>query len=302
VLVVLLVCASSRVLAQGNELESGAAPSTTSSGPGVVSPVEPVETTTVQAPPPVAASPAKPVELIDRTAYMIGEHKLLLGILAFEYGIARQISIGTEPPAWALGAYLHIVIPNLHLKLQLLERDPVAVAVQVAGYYGTLNRTDVTGNLLDLPISLYVSLKVHPRVSLHLEGTYVYAQVFGTGDVTRASLGGAVAARSGQVGLVGQVRVTRIFSLTATGRYEFYTSDLALSGSNTSDPYTTATLSGQYVPAVRHPWEAIAGVAFLWEHFRLTVGAGYGYYFVPGMDVANTRRTFVPDGSIAVVL
>lgn len=301
-LVALLLWASPRALAQGNESESGAAPSATSPGAGAVSPVEPVETTTVQAPPPVAVSPAKPVELLDRTAYMVGEHKLLLGLLAFEYGITQQISIGSDPPAWLVGAYLRIIIPNLHLKLQLLDRDPVAVAVTVAGYYGTLNRTDVTGNLLDLPLTLYVSVKVHPRVSLHLEGTYVYAQMFGTGDVTRASLGGAVAARSGQVGLMGQFRVTRIFSLTATGRYEFYTSDLALSGSNTSDPYTTATLSGQYVPAVRHPWEAIAGVAFLWQHFRLTVGAGYGYYFVPGMDVANTRRTFVPDGSIAVVL
>jgi hypothetical protein len=69
-----------------------------------------------------------------------------------------------------------------------------------------------------------------------------------------------------------------------------------------TDPYTTASLNGQFVPPVEHPWEAIGGVAFLWEHFRLTLGAGYGYYFLPGLDIANTKKTFVPDASIAVVL
>ena len=69
-----------------------------------------------------------------------------------------------------------------------------------------------------------------------------------------------------------------------------------------TDPYTTGSLNGQFVPAVQHPWEAIGGVALLWRHFHLIVGAGYGYYFVPGLDIANTKKTFVPDLSVAVVL
>jgi len=305
----LLVSLAARALAAGDEPPETvpAVPvpstSTTTTTDGVVSPLAPAETATVQAPPPVEAAPPKRiVELEERTAYMVGEHRLKLGILAFEYGIMRQLSVGTDPPSWALRAFTSVLVPNLHLKFQILDRDPVAVAVQAAGYYGDISRSNFSGNVLDIPLTLFVSVKVHPRITLHAEGAYVYARVFGTGDLTQATLSGATAARAGQAGLVFQYRVTRIFSLTATGRYQFYTADLPLSGSSMTDPYTTASLSGQYVAPVEHPWEAFGGVAFLWEHFRLTLGAGYGYYFLPGLDIANTKKTFVPDASIAVVL
>ena len=73
-------------------------------------------------------------------------------------------------------------------------------------------------------------MKVHPRVTCTAEGTYVYARVTGTGDLTKASLDGATAGSAGQLGLMAQYRLTRIFSLTATGRYQFWVSDLPLSG------------------------------------------------------------------------
>jgi hypothetical protein len=268
-----------------------------------VSPIAPVETTTVQAPPAVEPPPPKPIpELDERTAYMVGKHTLKLGILAFEYGIMQQLSIGSDPPSWALRAVTSILVPNLHLKCQLLDRDPVAIAVLAAGYYATISKSSFSGNLLNIPLSLFVSVKVHPRITLHAEGAYVYARVFGTGDVTQASLDGAGVARAGQVGLMVQYRVTRIFSLTATGRYQFYLADVPLSGTTTIDAFTTGSLSGQYVPAVQHPWEAIGGVAFLWHYFHLILGAGYGNYFLPGLDIANPKKTVVPDASIAVVL
>jgi hypothetical protein len=298
---VLLLASSRRVLAAGDDVSAtGTAATTTAEA---VSPVEPVETTSVQAPPAAEAPPAKPlVQLDERTAYMVGRHKLKIGILAFEYGIVQQLSIGSEPPAWALRAVTDVLIPNLHLKYQILDRDPVAVAVQAAGYYANISRAGFSGNLIDIPLSVYVSVKVHPRITLHAEGAYVFGRAFGTGDLTKAQLDGATVIRAGQLGLMAQYQVNHFFSLTATGRYQFYVADLPLSGSAMTDPYTTASLSGQYVPPVKHPWEAIGGVAFLWQHFRLIVGAGYGYYFVPGLDIANTRKTFVPDASISVVL
>ncbi len=309
----LLVSLSARVLAAGDEPETVPAipapgtsttPTPTIDGTAtIVAPLAPAETATVQAPPPAEAAPPKPIPLLDeRTAYMVGAHKLKLGILAFEYGIIQQVSIGTEPPAWALRAFTSVLIPNLHLKVQILDRDPVAVAVQVAGYYGDVSRSNFNGNLIDIPLTAFVSVKVHPQVTLHVEGAYVYARVFGTGDITKAALDGATAVRAGQLGLMVQYRVTRIFSLLATGRYQVWNSDLPLSGSSMTDPYTTATLSGQFVPSVQHPWQAIGGAAFLWHYVHLVVGAGYGYYFVPGLDIPNTKKTFVPDASLAVVL
>ena len=101
---------------------------------------------------------------------------------------------------------------------------------------------------------------------------------------------------------MAQFRITRIFSLTATGRYQVYVADIPFDGTSTTDPYTTATLRGQLTPGVKHPWEAIGGVAVLWKHFHLIAGGGYGYYFLPGLDIPNTSRTFVPDLSLSVVL
>jgi hypothetical protein len=43
-------------------------------------------------------------------------------------------------------------------------------------------------------------------------------------------------------------------------------------------------------------------VAVLWKHFHMIVGGGYGYYFIPGLNIPNTSRTFVPEVSLAVVL
>ena len=39
----------------------------------------------------------------------------------------------------------------------------------------------------------------------------------------------------------------------------------------------------------------------LWKHFHLIVGAGYGNYFFPGLNIASPKKTFFPDVSLSVV-
>ena len=53
---------------------------------------------------------------------------------------------------------------------------------------------------------------------------------------------------------------------------------------------------------VEHPWAVIGGVAFLWKYVHLSAGVGYGYYFVPGLDIAYPKRTVIPDASLSVLL
>jgi hypothetical protein len=263
-----------------------------------------VETTTAQAPPAAVAPAEEDIPKLDeRTAFMVGKGRLKLGILAFEYGILKQLSVGTDPPAWAARAAINVWVPNVHVKYQIFDRDPVTLAVLGAVYYARLNSSqDVSGHLIDVPLSVFATFKVHPRVYLHGEGAYIFARVAGTGDLSDVQFNGGAPVRAGQAGLVAQFRVSRIVSLTATGRYQFYFSDIAFEGSSTADPYTTTTLRGQLTPGFRHPWEVIGGVAVLWKHFHMIVGGGYGYYFIPGLNIANTSRTFVPDLSLAVIL
>jgi hypothetical protein len=263
-----------------------------------------VETTTVQAPPPAVAPPEENIPRLDeRTAFMVGKHRLKLGILAFEFGILRQLSVGSDPPAWAARAVVDVWVPNVHLKYQILDRDPVWLAVLGAVYYARLDgRQDVSGHLINVPLSLFASFKVHPRIYLHAEGAYIFARLEGSGDLSRVQWNGGAPLRAGQAGLMAQFRITRIVSLTATGRYQFYVADIPFDATTTTDPFTTASVRGQLVPGVQHPWEVIGGVAVLWKHFHMIVGGGYGYYFIPGLDIPNSSRTFVPDLSLAVVL
>jgi len=260
-----------------------------------------VETTTAQALPPAPKPEEQIPRLDERTAFMVGRNTVKLGILAFEYGILRQLSIGTDPPAWAARAVMDVFIPNFHVKFQFLERDPIWLALKVAGYYARLDKNSVDGHLIDVPISLFATAKAHSRFHVHGEATYIFARVQGTGDLSKAQFNGGAPIRAGQLGLMLQYRLTRIFSLTATGRYQVYVADIPFDASSQIDPYTTATMTGQLTPGVRHPWEVIGGIAVLWKHFHMIVGGGYGYYFLPGLNIANTRKTFVPDLSLAVV-
>jgi len=241
--------------------------------------------------------------LDERTALMLGAKRLRIGILSFDYGIIEQVSIGSDPPAWAARAFLPVFIPNLHLKAQVLQRGPVALAVQGAAYYLSMNQEgSASGSLFVLPASGFGSFRLHQRVWLHGELTYIFASASGAGDINEAGINGQASTRAGQAGTILELRLTRIFSITAMGRYQFYAGPLAFKGSSMLDPNTVVTINGQALQRVEHPWEAVAGVAFLWKHLHLIVGVGYGYYFVPGVDLPYPSRGFVPDGSLSLVL
>jgi hypothetical protein len=257
-------------------------------------------TTTTAIPPGAPPPPEQPTRLDERTAFTIPRHTIKLGLLAFDYAFAEGAVVGSDPPAWAVRAFASVLVPNLHVKVQVLRRDPVWIAVQAAAYYADIS-SNFSGQLLDVPLSAWASLKLNDHFFLHAEGTYVYVHAFGTGNLTRAELSGAAASQAVQGQLMAQLQLTRVVSLTALGRYQIYTGEVAFSGSGTIDPYTTADAQGRLVLPVSHPWEAIGGVALLWKHFHAIVGAGYGYYFVPGLWVANQQRTFVPDAELAVL-
>jgi hypothetical protein len=251
-----------------------------------------------------AATPTDDLPRLDeRTALMIGANRLKVGVLSFDYGLVERVSIGTDPPAWAARAFYPVLIPNAHVKVSLFQRGPVAVTGQGAGYYLVLRQNgSATGSLVSVPVSLFASVRFQPRVWLHGEGAYVFVCGFGSGDLNASGINGQVAAQAAQGAAMLEWRVTRIFSLTALGRYQFWTGPLAFEGTGTLDPYTSVNVDGTAKPRVEHPWMAIGGVALLWRHFHLIAGAGYGYYFVPGIDIAYPNKGFVPDLSASFVL
>jgi hypothetical protein len=156
--------------------------------------------------------------------------------------------------------------------------------------------------MIAVPVSGFGSFRVHERFWIHEELTYLYVHAFGTGNFHEAGFDGQVAAQALQTGTVLEVRLTRIFSLTATGRVQLYTGRVAFDATSNTDPYTSINVDGTAQPRVEHPWNVVGGVAFLWKHFHLIAGAGYGYYFLPGLDVPSPHLGFVPNVSLAVIL
>ena len=113
---------------------------------------------------------------------------------------------------------------------------------------------------------------------------------------------GNVATRTFQLQAMLEHRLRPWLALTLTGRAQVYSGPLAFEGTSMIDPYTSVTVNGQAEPKVKHPWVALAGVSFLWHYVHLSVGVGYGYYFIPGIDIAYPKQTIVPDASFAVIL
>ena len=239
------------------------------------------------------------------TALTLGARKLELGILAFEYGITDWLVVGISPPFFALRAFSSILVPNGHVKLVALRRSGLWVAGNIAVYYASLTKSDnsASGEVLVVPLSLFVSYKVLPRFWVHPEATYTHMNIWGSGDVSRLTFEGAAPTRTFQLGLQLQYQINKVFALTLAGRLQAYTGTVPFDGTGTSaDGMTTATVQGTLTPQDLHPWSVVPGVAFLWKHWRLSLGAGYGNYFLPGMDVSVRGAGFVPQGSIAFVL
>jgi hypothetical protein len=268
------------------------------------------QSTAVEVVPRAAPAPAPQAPLPDsvwprldeRTALTLGAGKLQLGILAIRYGITDWLVIGTDPPAWAIRSVASVLVPNLHVKIVAVRRANLWVAGRAAAYYVFSNGgSQASTHAAVIPLSVFVSGRVVDKLWLHGEGTYVVAQVSGANDLGRKDLRGAAAANAGQLGLMAELRLNRTVALTATGRLQVYTSRVNLQGSGTVGD-VQMNIDGRLTPRVEHPWEAIAGIALLWTHVRLMVGAGYGNYFVPGMDVPLPDKGFVPDALLTVVL
>lgn len=241
--------------------------------------------------------------LDERTAYTIGASRLKLGLLALEYGVTDQLSIGTEPPAWVVRTVLPLLIPNLHAKLRLFQHEQLAVSIEAAGYYASLTSDDgAGGSLVSTPMSLVASVPLARALLIHPHVTYIFTRAFGAGDLDDADVSGAVATRALQAGAMLEYRVSRVTSLTALGRYQLYTGTLVFSGRHQTDPYTSVELDAALEPRGAKPWQAVGGVALTWEHVRLVLGVGYGSYFVPGFEIALSDHLFFPDLSFAVVL
>jgi hypothetical protein len=257
----------------------------------------------IAAPAPPPARPPRPdaVPIDENTARMIGGGRLKLGILAFEYSPIDFFSFGTDPPAWALAAVGDVLVPNAHVKLNFVKTPALLVSGMGAAYYASISTGAAKGHLFVVPATLYVSVRPAPPLWLHLKGVYNWARGVGSGDVSRPDIDGAAIMRTAQVGAMAELRLSRVVALIARGRYQFYETPIVLEGSANLDAFTQASGSLEIRSSHEHPVMGLAGVALTWKYVGVTVGGGYGNYFLPGMNVSDPHVSFVPEGSLWAV-
>ncbi len=245
-----------------------------------------------------AADDTVPID--EHTAAMVGDGRLKLGVLAFEYGLTSWLSVGSDTLAWLAGVVSPVFAPNLHFKAQLLQRERYAVSAQLAGYYANATNDEADGHLFTVPLTLIGSVEVFPRLWMHAELNYNWTRAVGAGDLDKVTINGEAATRSGQLGLMFEYRLTRVVSFLARGRYQAFSRPVVFTGTGDPDPYTRVDVQAQTMPDPEHPWMAVGALALTWSHVGLVIGGGYGSYFVPGANLAVTDSGFVPEGSLWV--
>ncbi len=105
-----------------------------------------------------------------------------------------------------------------------------------------------------------------------------------------------------QLAATGEYRIRPTIAITLRGRLQVYTARLALSGSTNPDAFTSIDVDARINRrATPTPGRSSPPSHFLWQRVRLSAGVGYGNYFIPGMQIALTKRSFVPEGSVSVV-
>jgi hypothetical protein len=238
--------------------------------------------------------------LDEYTAYTIRARQLKLGVLAFEYGFTDRLSVGTDPPVWAASAVVSTLLPNLHVKYTFLADERLRLTAQAGIYYASLTQeSGADGRVLALPLTLWGSLPLAERLSLHLEAVYNFIRGFGTGDASRTEVHGSVATEAVQLGAMLEYRWRPRWAFTLRGRVQPWMRPLVLDGSKRFDPYTNADLHVEIQPKRKHPLAVVVAGSYLWDHVHLTLGVGYGSYFVPGINIYLPYQGVIPEGSVA---
>jgi len=246
-------------------------------------------------------TPEEAERVTQGTALTLGGQVFQLGILAFDYGITDRINVGTDPPMYLVRAAEPVLIPNLHLKVIAYRGDRFWLTGQAAVYYASLSKGDASGNLFAVPLTAYASQQIDSHWWIHGEVTYNIVWANGTGDLSRTTLGGAAATRAVQLAVTGEYRIRPTIAITLRGSIQVYTSRLALSSSTNPDDFTSIAVDARVDPRDLPPWQVVPAVSFLWQRLRLAAGVGYGNYFLPGMQVPLTKRSWVPEASVALV-
>ncbi len=242
-------------------------------------------------------------ERTDLTAYTLRQNEFSVGLWRAAYGVVDQVMVGTYVPTWFAVPWLGSPIATGFIKGSVALEPRLAVSAQAGFAYldadviaAELSDSSVSASdFLAVPLELSISMRVAPRFSASLQGTWTYigaAAELPLDDSIESEVGGAVATSTLSASLLLELRLTRVFALTLHESLRVWQAGLVTHGTFEQNATTVDfdlevpqnnTLMGNVVP----------GVAFSWQHVNLQLGVGYGNNWLPVVRLPLPKRTLV---------
>jgi hypothetical protein len=230
----------------------------------------------------------------DYAAYTRPKGTLAVGPIKVEHGIIDEIMVGTYVPPWFAFPVLKVPIPSVYAKFRTSWWDPVTLSLRadVAYVSGTaiaeLKDENASASGVSTTGDIAASWRIDERWSATLALDYARLRAIGESKDEAASVEGASTADTYSVRAFGEWRLTRVFAVTLLFRYLVYQSPISVDSTSESDSVSVdADLSAE--GAVQKRFSITPGVSFVWDHWELSGGVGYGVFYLPLLGLASAK-------------
>jgi hypothetical protein len=252
-----------------------------------------------------ARADERPNPRTDYTAYTRPGGRVSVGPLKAEFGIIDEITVGTYVPPWFAFPVLGVPIPNGYLKARSWWSGPITLALRGGLLFidGTaiaeLADEDASASVLESSGELDVSFRFSPRVTLSAGLDYNHLSALGDSTEEATTIEGASTADTWNSRLFFELGLTRVFSLTFLLRYLIYQSPVEADASTDGEVVSIDSNLSAESGAARKRFAGVAGFAFDWEHWELSLGIGYGVFPLPALGIPTSNAYPIVDFAFA---
>jgi hypothetical protein len=251
---------------------------------------------------PAAAYHDKETPWVKGSFHTLRQGEFSLGILQGDAGVLDELQVGTIWPLWLAWPVLGGPIPNATLKARSWFAGDVVFSVGGTFLYLDASKVletsaataDSKARLITFTGSVGASYRANRWLTGSIDVTYSKADI--SGQDPRATLAGVAITNSLRVGAMGEWRLTRFVALHLKGRTLLYRHEPSLRAAFSPNPWTDvdAELSiGKIAPVLAS--NVVASVACSGKNVNFAVGGGYGYGWLPLIDLVQPYPGFLAD-------
>ena len=252
--------------------------------------------TTAAVPSPASAFHSDEERWLDTTAYNLRGREFRLGMLKWSAGIIDQVTISMYTLPWIITGILRGWGPNVEVQYMFYDRKGLTLSLRAAVFYGNPEQDNgVRVRYLDVPVTFATSYRINDTWSVHGDINGSYANVFAGETQDDQEIQGTLVASQVHLAAMVELRVSKVTAFTLTGRYLPWISDAVVDGQVDASDVSTLFFDLQFAfEDFKNAWNIVAAANFSWKVVNLSVGIGYGDYFIPGMALVIPGPIPVP--------